>query len=72
MKVNAAQAVCIGQSVQHIINPGKWILVKPCLLVQGPIINTHPKGATLFPSKKDGGPLGRGAVPDPAIAEVLI
>ena len=42
VEVNASKTVSINQTVQQIINRGQWVLIRPGLLVQSPIINAHP------------------------------
>ena len=72
MEVNAPKTVSINKTVQQVINPGQWVLIRFCLLVQSPIIYAHPEGSIFFRSKKYGGPIRRGAGPDPALAKVLM
>ena len=72
LEVNTTKTISIKQPIQHIINPGQLVLIRSCLLVQSPIIYAHPWGSILFPSKKNGGPIRRGAGPNPALDKVLI
>ena len=74
VKANATKTVRLVDKSTGLASCQSGVIdtIRSCLLVQDPIVYSHPEGSILFPSKKNGDPIRGGVGPDTSFAIVLI